>query len=265
MDQQIEHVVALSANLQPSFDPVELRSFEELRLTKRAEKVLLLQPFRCFLVQLVQDVALQQLLIRHPDLDWVRWWAVLLEPRIDQRNVYAPAREARPHVEGARCPVQSDCTCSIFVEEWRAGEQRFHISCEYKLLAIPKVVIIQGFACVHPRGMRGDRIDDRIEVEGGHVRVLCLDIAACWLMVFREPHIARTRVVEERKCELVLGANGLADDDLVDIIELIPVIIVLLQIAMQRLELRSSWNSHIQGLGRNEGVHVEEVEVILIA
>jgi hypothetical protein len=80
--------------------------------------------------------------------------------------------------------------------------------------------------------VRRDGVDDRIKVIGGQVGVLGLDVAAGGLMVPRHANVARSRVVQIRKGELVLSPDGLPNDDLVDVVELIPIIVLLLQIAM---------------------------------
>ena len=44
MDEQIEHVVPLPADLQPRLDPIELGGLEKFGVAQRREELLLLQP-----------------------------------------------------------------------------------------------------------------------------------------------------------------------------------------------------------------------------
>mmetsp|Transcript_19442 Transcript_19442/g.63358 ORF Transcript_19442/g.63358 Transcript_19442/m.63358 type:complete len:470 (-) Transcript_19442:1597-3006(-) len=94
MDEQVEHVVALPAYLQPGLHPVQLRRLEKLGGAECLEEVLLLQALWRLLVQLRNDEALEKLLVADAHLDRVRGGAVLEEPAIDERHVDAAARVA---------------------------------------------------------------------------------------------------------------------------------------------------------------------------
>ena len=59
MDKQVEHIVSLSADLQPGLDPIEARSLEELGCLELTEEVLLRHRLLRTRMQLVQNVALQ--------------------------------------------------------------------------------------------------------------------------------------------------------------------------------------------------------------
>ena len=59
MNQQIQHVVALAADLQAGFDPIQLCGLEELRGLEFPEKILLRHRLWPSLVQLVQNETLQ--------------------------------------------------------------------------------------------------------------------------------------------------------------------------------------------------------------
>lgn len=51
------------------------------------------------------------------------------------------------------------------------------------------------------------------------------------------------------KCYLVLCSDWLADDDLTDVIELIPIFILVIHITEKRLEFGATRNGHIQSFG----------------
>jgi hypothetical protein len=55
-----------------------------------------------------------------------------------------------------------------------------------------------------------------------------------------------------------------SDNDLVDVVELVPVLVLLVGLAIERLELRTSWDGDVEGLGRVEGLLVEQVELVSV-
>ena len=63
---------------------------------------------------------------------------------------------------------------------------------------------------------------------------------------------------------LVLCAYRGTDDELVDVIELIPVLIARVHVSKEGLKLGPAGNAHVERLGRDEGVGVKEVEVVQI-
>ena len=67
-------------------------------------------------------------------------------------------------------------------------------------------------------------IDERVKVEGGQVRVLGLDEDDGRGVVPGQVDIERQTVVEVGEGNAVLRADRLADNDLVDVIELIPIL-----------------------------------------
>lgn len=64
--------------------------------------------------------------------------------------------------------------------------------------------------------------------------------------------------------DLVLGSDDTSDDDLVDVVELVPVLVKRLRVPEQWLELGSSWQSNVQRLRGEETLLVEKVERIVI-
>ena len=71
-----------------------------------------------------------------------------------------------------------------------------------------------------------DRVDKRVVVERGQVRVLGLDEDDGRRVVVGQVHGARQAVVEIREGNAILVADRVADDDLVDVVELVPVLVV---------------------------------------
>ena len=71
----------------------------------------------------------------------------------------------------------------------------------------------------------GDGVDERVKVEGGKVRVLCLDEDHRGGVVPGEVDVEGETIVEIREGYTVLGAHWLANNDLVNVIELIPILL----------------------------------------
>ena len=71
----------------------------------------------------------------------------------------------------------------------------------------------------------GDRVDQRVKVECWEVRVLSLDEYDGGGVVPGEVDMKGERVVEIRERDPVLRTQRLTDYDLVDVIELIPILV----------------------------------------
>jgi hypothetical protein len=66
------------------------------------------------------------------------------------------------------------------------------------------------------------------------------------------------------ECNFILSSYRLADDDFRDIVELVPVLILLVDVSVQWLEFRAAWDGNVQGLSREEALQVEEIIVVFI-
>ena len=71
-------------------------------------------------------------------------------------------------------------------------------------------------------------------------------------------------VVQVGERDPVLGPDGLPDDDLVDVVELVPVVFKSSRVFDQRLVLGPSGDGDVQSLGGEKGLEVEQVEVVVI-
>ena len=80
MNEEIEHVVALTANLETSFDPVDPCGLEELCSLEGTEQVLLCHGLWRTMLEFVQDEAFKELLVRHPDFSGLARWTMLKIP-----------------------------------------------------------------------------------------------------------------------------------------------------------------------------------------
>lgn len=66
------------------------------------------------------------------------------------------------------------------------------------------------------------------------------------------------------ECNFILSPDRLADDDFRDIVELVPVLILLVDVSVQWLEFRTARDGNVQGLSREEALQVEEIIVVFI-
>ena len=71
-------------------------------------------------------------------------------------------------------------------------------------------------------------------------------------------------VIEVGERDPVLRPDGLTDDDLVDVVELVPVVVQGGGVFNEGLVLGSSRNGDVQSLGREERLEVEQVEVVVV-
>mmetsp|Transcript_61033 Transcript_61033/g.143984 ORF Transcript_61033/g.143984 Transcript_61033/m.143984 type:complete len:850 (-) Transcript_61033:159-2708(-) len=262
MDEEVEHVVALAAHLQPGLDPVDLRRLEELGRAQDLEQVALVQRLGVPVVQPVEHVALEQLLVAHAHLHGVVRRAVLLEPLLHQRHVDAAPRYARPLVERVRRPVQRNPVGRVVRVQRRLLQKRRDLCRELEVVVVGHEVQLCRVRV--RRLVARDRVDQRVEVKAGQVGVLRLDVHARREMVHAHVHVSGAGVVEVRESHAVLGADLLADDDLVDVIELVPVLLVHVVVAEERLELGAAGDGQAERLGGVEALHIEKVEIITV-
>ena len=113
MDEEIQHIVSLSTNLQASLNPIKLGKLEEFGLLKRAEQVSLVLSLGALMVQTVQDPALQEFLVADSNLDWVALRTVLFEPRGNEWYIARAACPSCSLVVGSWCPIEVDSICGI--------------------------------------------------------------------------------------------------------------------------------------------------------
>lgn len=72
-----------------------------------------------------------------------------------------------------------------------------------------------------------DRVYDGVEIEGGHVGIVLLYEHTSRVMVRRYCHFPRSGIVEVREGYLVFRSYLLSDDDLIYIVEFVPILIFL--------------------------------------
>jgi len=75
---------------------------------------------------------------------------------------------------------------------------------------------------------------------------------------------SRSTVVKVGEGNFVLGANLVAYNNFVNIIELIPILIIVKLILVKGFKLWASWNRHVQRLCGVETFLIEQVEIVFI-
>lgn len=71
-------------------------------------------------------------------------------------------------------------------------------------------------------------INRGVEGEGRDLGVFLFDVDQGWVVVGRQGDSARPVVVEVWECDLVFGSDWVTDDELVDVVELVPVLVEVL-------------------------------------
>ena len=177
-------------------------------------------------------------------------------PCLDKRNVKGSAGATRAEIERSRSPQQSDSVGSVVSVEWCTREEWLHVTWQDETLVLLWLWIYhlintynvnkilrscKGYQEISPYLVAPTTnsldtnlgsglvavsywIDERVEVEGREVRVLGLDEDDGGGVVPGQVDVKRQAVVEVGEGNAVLRADRLADNDLVDVIELIPIL-----------------------------------------
>lgn len=82
-----------------------------------------------------------------------------------------------------------------------------------------------------------DGVDQRVKVECWEVRVLCLDEYDRGGVVPGEMNVEREGVVEVGEGDTVLRTKRLTNDNLVDVIKLIPVLVPVIMMLLTKIAL----------------------------
>ena len=133
VDQQVQHVVSLTANLKTDLHPIQTRRLEEFGGFERSEQVPLFLRLRRPVVQRVQDVILQQLLVADANFDRLARRTVLSVPAFDQWHVECSSASSGPKVERPRGPQQSNPIGSVVTVKGAVLQKRFAIFWQFKV------------------------------------------------------------------------------------------------------------------------------------
>lgn len=136
MNQQVQHVVALTADLKANLDPVQSGRLEKLGGLERPEEVSLLLRLRWPVMQRIQDVVLEQLLVAHADFDRLARWTMLTVPRFHQRHVKSSTHSAGPHVKRPRGPQKGNAISSIICVKRTLLKEGLHHFAKLEILLV---------------------------------------------------------------------------------------------------------------------------------
>lgn len=71
-------------------------------------------------------------------------------------------------------------------------------------------------------------------------------------------------VVQVGKCDSVLCTHRLSDDNLVDVVKLIPVFVAHVVVLDQGFKFRTTRNGHVESLCCEEALRIEQVEEVIV-
>lgn len=133
MNQQIQHVVSLTAHLQTRLNPIECCRLEKFRRFERPEQIAFLLRLRSAMLQRIQHVIFQQFLVADAYLHRMTGWTMLLVPTFDEWHIESTTCTSRAHIEWPWCPQQRNAIgCVVCVE--RSVLQKclnFFVKCEF--------------------------------------------------------------------------------------------------------------------------------------
>lgn len=192
--------------------------------------------------------------------------ASFLPPAWDERNIISPTSMSTSLIKWPGSPKQWDSIGRISIPKWFFIQKWCKIVSEIKFLKLFLFNLIWfsegcldfiNFIC-------GNRVYWRVEVECWNFRVFLLYINRCRVMIWQQCYSSRPIIVKMRESDFVLRPNRMSNDDLIDVVKLVPILIEITEISIKGLKFRSTRDSNIQSLSSEEGFEVEKVEIILI-
>lgn len=211
-----------------------------------------------------------QLLVRNSNLDSLVRRAVLEVPILDEGNILSPDRTSTPLVvrewsvpqsDRIRRPVRLDL---IIFQERLASFRNFEIILLIVEIGREDGVLVRDDLVLRCDTSRRDRVNDRVIVEGGEIGIFGSDVEVVRFVVRTDLDRTRSRVVEVGIGDFVLGTDLLTKDNLVDVVELVPVVVEVVGVAEEGFETRSTGNRNVQSFCREERFRLEKVVVVLV-
>ena len=80
MDKQVQHIIALSAHLKASLNPIQFCELEEFSLLERFEQRSLVLTLRPLMVKTIEYPTFEQFLIAYSDFNRIAQRTSLFEP-----------------------------------------------------------------------------------------------------------------------------------------------------------------------------------------
>ncbi len=296
LNEQVEHVKALPADLQARLEPVQLGALKVLCLAQlRKEAPLGQRGRRLAGGEFVGHPSLEQLLVADANLDGQARRAVLSIPLLDEGHVDGAARPAALLVVRVGRPVEGDAIircrriqrhpiqprrrpwgegkgpraaamgrCEEAIEGTAARRSKGRQARLFFTLHLCSAKVGGKGVAQLKEGARRDRMQRGVKVKGRHGRVFGPHLDDRGLAVGADAHAAWPAVVEKGQGDAVLCAEGSAHDDLVDVVKFVPVLLVAARLSVERFKLWPTRHGHVEGLCSEKGVQVKEVKVVLV-
>mmetsp|Transcript_11836 Transcript_11836/g.25546 ORF Transcript_11836/g.25546 Transcript_11836/m.25546 type:complete len:217 (-) Transcript_11836:89-739(-) len=215
---------------------------EKLSLPEFLEQVLFLErPWRAG-VQVVQHPTLEQLLVRDSNLHWMIGWAMLSEPCANDGNILHTPHVARAQIEWPGCPVQGDSIGSVVSEQRGVFQQRLDRIGQSKFSDICLIIFITNLRGAGGVSVRRQRIDDGVVIERREIGIISFDVRRGRCVVRSYSDSSWPRIVHEGERDAVFRADLIANNNLANVIEFVPVIIIGVDVAVQRFKLWAARN-----------------------
>src|SRR5262249_36429464 len=137
------------------------------------------------------------------------------------------------HIERPWRPIQRNTAGSVLCPSLGRLQKGFNTFGKLKVFFVPGLF----FTCftTFPSFLASesrDRSNERVPVECRKVRIISLDVDTRRVVIVVEVHIPRSVVVEVRESNLVLGTYLVTHDELVDVVELVPVLVAFVKVTM---------------------------------
>ena len=142
--------------MQAGLNPIQLRHLEELRSLQLTEQILLRHRFLRMGLQLIENEAFEQLLIRHANFHWLIRLAILHVPVLDQ-DFPSASHVAGPTVVRGWSPPEGDAVRGVFIFEVFLCEEGFNIIGKLELVIV-SAVGSKNYECIlqlKPSGRNG--------------------------------------------------------------------------------------------------------------
>lgn len=248
VDEEHQHVEPLPADLETDLEPVHFGELEELGACKGLQETPLLLSLGLLLMECIQHPGFQHLLVADTHLHGVASGAAFSVPVGDEGHIVGSLHLPTAEVEGLVGPEQTDPVGGLPVPEVLLGQEGFEVFPEIDLLEflLGNVLNLGEVSDLLINFMGCYWVNRRIESESWNLWILLFYIHCCWIMICSDCHLSRPIVVKIRESYLVFCSDWVSDNNLIYVIELIPVFIIVLQISVQRLKFWATRNCQIQ-------------------
>lgn len=218
----------------------------------------------------VQHVHLKKFLVRNSNLDGLTVRAMFKIKVLDQGHILSSLHFATSQVVRVWCPIQRDSVRRIVILQIPLSQEWLYLlgQLEIDIFIVTKSedLILMGnersVSFLHD-SLR-DGVDKRVKVECREVGVVSLDVNVLGLVINTNMDGSRKRVVEMRESNLVLRSDDVSDDNLVDIIEFVPVLVEGVHVSVQRLKFGTTRQSNVERFGSEETLLIKQVECVVV-